>query len=227
MPRGQTMARRVGFSGNSIGLLFLPLLIGCDIAAPHTRHPLGVWNTVPSSIQVPITIERLAILYPKTYNRIVMDAYARLEGAAFQLKEERPRLRIVDRFHLPTIMDEQRLQLGGTVSEQTAISVGRLLGVDSVLLFNIEGPTVRDHTIARFTGDLAPFTLTSKIIRVESAEVVFHNVVTSRVETFGGWMPPVFSDSHMPPVVRAAVDRGVAQTIADLRHAFRVRVEER
>lgn len=219
------MARRVCFSGNSIGLLFLPLLIGCEIAAPQTRPLLGVWKTVPASIQVPITIERLAILYPKSYNRLLMDAYARLEGAAFQLKEQRPRLRIVDRFHLSTILDEQRFQLGGSVSEQTAISLGRLLGVDSVLLFSIEGPTVRDHTIARFTGDLPPFTLTSKIIRVESAEVVFHNVVTSRVEAFGGWMPPVFSESHMPPVVRAAVDRGVAQTIADLRHAFRSHIE--
>ena len=117
------------------------------------------------------------MLYPKTYSRELLDAYARLEGAVFQLKEQRPFLRIVDRFDLPTLRGEQRFQLGGAVSDESAIRLGRLLGVDSVLFFRIEGPNFRDQVFAKFYGDLPPF--------------------------------------------RAALDRGVVQTIADLSNAFR------
>jgi len=215
------MARRWGVSINSIGLFLLPLLVACQTVPPHATPASTVRKTVPSSLQVPLHVERLAILYPKTYNRELMDAYSRLEGAAFQLKEQRPFLRIVDRFDLPTIRGEQRLQLGGAVSDESAVRLGRLLGVDSVLFFRIEGPTLKDQVFARDHGDLPPFTVTSKIILVESAEVVFYNVVTSRVEAFRGLTPFFSREFHVQPQVRAALDRGLAQTIADLSHAFR------
>lgn len=215
------MAGRLGISGNSIGLLLLPLMVACQTAPPTTTSAFLVRKTVPSSLQVPLNVERLAVLYPKTYSRELLDAYARLEGAAFQLKEQRPFLRIVDRFDLPTLRGEQRFQLGGAVSDESAIRLGRLLGVDSVLFFRIEGPNFRDQVFAKFHGDLPPFTVTSKIILVESAEVVFHNVVTSPVERFNGPTPFFYSDFRVEPQVRAALDRGVVQTIADLSHAFR------
>jgi hypothetical protein len=44
------------------------------------------------------------------------------------------------------------------VSEQTAIRLGRVLGVDSVLLYRIQGATPRDNMLARFYGALPPFT---------------------------------------------------------------------
>ncbi|MGH7429227.1 MAG: hypothetical protein ACREJ4_12870 [Candidatus Methylomirabilaceae bacterium] len=213
--------RRLGVSGNAIGLFLLPLVVACQTAPLHTTSSSLVRKTVPSSLQVPLNVERLAVLYPKTYSRELLDAYARLEGAAFQLKEQRPFLRIVDRFDLPTLRGEQRFQLGGAVSDESAIRLGRLLGVDSVLFFRIEGPNFRDQVFARFHGDLPPFTVTSKIILVESAEVVFHNVVTSPVERFNGPRSFFYSDFRVEPQVRAALDRGVVQTIADLSHAFR------
>jgi len=215
------MARRWGVSINSIGLFLLPLLVACQTAPLHTTSASLVRNTIHSSLQIPLNVERLAVLYPKTYSRELLDAYARLEGAAFQLKEQRPFLRIVDRFDLPTLRGEQRFQLGGAVSDESAIRLGRLLGVDSVLFFRIEGPNFRDQVFAKFHGDLPPFTVTSKIILVESAEVVFHNVVTSPVERFKGPTAFFYSDFRVEPQVRAALDRGVVQTIADLSHAFR------
>ncbi len=215
------MARRLGVSSNSIGLFLLPLVVACQAAPLHTTSASPVRKTIHASLQVPLNVERLAVLYPKTYSRELLDAYARLEGAVFQLKEQRPFLRIVDRFDLPTLRGEQRFQLGGAVSDESAIRLGRLLGVDSVLFFRIEGPNFRDQVFAKFHGDLPPFTVTSKIILVESAEVVFHNVVTSPVERFRGPTSFFYSDFRVEPQVRAALDRGVVQTIADLSHAFR------
>jgi hypothetical protein len=214
------VARRFGVSGNSIGLFLLLLVVACQTAPPATSVSL-VRKTIHSSLQIPLNVERLAVLYPKTYSRELLDAYARLEGAVFQLKEQRPFLRIVDRFDLPTLRGEQRFQLGGAVSDESAIRLGRLLGVDSVLFFRIEGPNFRDQVFAKFHGDLPPFTVMSKIILVESAEVVFHNVVTSPVERSRGPTPFFYSDLRVEPQVRAALDRGVVQTIADLSHAFR------
>lgn len=194
-------------------LLLGSSLLGCQSALPQRAPTSHVWKTVPPSLQVPPTIERLAVLYPKTYMRELMEAYARLEGAAFQLKEQRPLLRIIERSSLQAILDEQRLQFGGGVSEETAIRLGRLLGVDSILLYRIDSPTVRDRLFARLRNEVPPVLVTSKIIMVETAEVVFHNVVSSPVEQNDG---DVFQ-----PHIRAALDRGVAQTIADLWHAFR------
>jgi len=143
-----------------------------------------------------------------------MDAYAQLAGATIQFKASRPWLRIVERFDLPIIHSEQRFQLSGAVSDETVLGVGRLLGVDSVLLYQIEGPNVRDRILAKMYGELPPFTVTSKVIRVESAEVVYHNVVTVPVMHDN-------SDNFLQPLSQVALDRGIAQTIADLQHAFR------
>jgi hypothetical protein len=90
----------------------------------------------------------------------------------------------------------------------------------SVLIYLIEGPTLRDRLFARRHRDLPPVTVTSKIIRVESGEVVYHNVVTARVdETEGsGWSLSDHVDYQ--GWSREALDRGVMQTVHDLRRAF-------
>ena len=127
----------------------------------------------------------------------------------------------MERFNLPSILGEQRLQMGGVVSDETAIRIGRLLGVDSVLIYRIEGPTLRDRLFARYRGDLPPFMVMSKIVRVESAEVVFHNVVLTRMDESSDGAARSLAESDMQPLIRAALEHGVAQTIADLWHAFR------
>ncbi len=214
------MILRWGTAHKSVALLLLSALAGCQAAPSAPLRPL-VWQTVPPELRVPINVERLAVLYPKTYNRLAMDAYARLAGTTFRFKEQRPSLRILERFDLSVIQHEQRFQLSGAVSDESALSVGRLMGVDSVLLYRIEEPSVRDRALAKHFGDLPPFTVTSKIIMVESGEVVYHNVVTAPIARAHLPVPHFFSDPEMDHQLRAALDRGVAQTVADLRHAFR------
>ena len=214
------MIRRWGPARKSIALFLLSALAGCQAAPSTPQRPL-VWQTVPPEHRVPIHVERLTVLYPKTYNRLIMDAYGHLAGATFRLKEQRPSLRILERVDLPAIQYEQHFQLSGAVSDESALNVGRLMGVDSVLLYRIEEPSVRDRVHAKLYSDLPPFTVTSKIIMVESGEVVYHNVVTAPIARAHLPVPLFFSDPEMDQYLRAALDRGVAQTVADLRHAFR------
>ena len=128
------MARWRSAAHHSVVLVLLCGIVGCQSGHPRVVAAPTLQNTVPASLQVPATVQRLAVLHPKTSSRELRDAYARLEGAAFLLKEQRPSLRIVDRSYLSQILDEQRFQAGGSVSDDTAIRIGRLLGVDSVLL---------------------------------------------------------------------------------------------
>ena len=105
---------------------------------------------------------------------------------------------------------------------QDAVRVGRLLGVDSVLIYFIQGPTLRDRMFVKNPENVSPVMVTSKIIRVESAEVLFHNVVTAPIVGQGMGAGAVFSrQSSLRPLVREALERAVTQTISDLTHAFR------
>lgn len=213
------MAQYVTVLYPPIGLL-LVFALGCQSTLPPPEPRTSAKGTMVSSIAVPIDVQRLAIVYPQTSNAELRDAYVRLEGATFQLKDQRPSLKIVDRFNLPALLTEHRLQFGGAVSEETAIRLGRLLGVDSVLIYRIEGPTWRDRLLARQHSDLPPVIVMSKIIRVESAEVVFHNVVTARVEDQPEWEWSSSESTDFQRSSRAALERGIAQTVDDLRRAF-------
>jgi hypothetical protein len=202
----------------SAACLILTLLsLSCQNAAPRVSVPSDIVSTVPSAVHLPLSIERVAILYPEASDRRLMSAYLRLEGGTFQLKELRPTLKLVERFDLRPLLDEQRWQLTSAVSDDTAVRVGHLLGVDSVALYRVEGPSVKDRALASVVGGVPPGVIVSKIIKVEDGEVVFLNAVTVPVETASD---KVFlsMDSH----IQAALDRGVTQTIADLRHAFRM-----
>ncbi len=195
------------------------VLVGCETVGPSAdsgpAEPFGgvVW-TVPNDVQ------RLAVFYPRTSNPDFNEAYQRLEGAVFQLKGQRPSLQIVDRFHLPILRSEQQFQYSGSVTDESAVRIGRLLGVDSVVLYAIDGPTLRERMFAGRPGQLRPITVTTKIVRVETAEVVFHNVVTARMAegAHSGWSLSDSIDTHQ--LGREALDRGIRQTVSDLRQAF-------
>jgi hypothetical protein len=213
------MARR-GSAVQMVGILTMAVLMAsCSNVTKQTPPTFG-FRSAPPMLLIPAGVQRMVVLYPRGGSPEWSSAYSRLEGAAFQLKTFRPNLRIIDRSHMPAIVAEQRFQVGGLVSEESAVRIGRMLGVDSVLIYRIDGPTLRDRFWARQHRDLPPVTVTSKIIRVESGEVVYHNVVTARAEeTEGsGWSLSDHVDyqrwSH------EAVDRGVMQTIFDLRRAF-------
>jgi hypothetical protein len=203
------------------GFFFLmaAALAGCQSSplpapSPLPVRPLGPAVTIPSNVQ------RIAVFYPRSSNSDFLAAYQRLEGATFQLKGQRPGLKVVDRFHLLTLITEQRLQGTGVVADDSAVRLGHLLGVDSVLLYSIDGPTLRDRLFARGPSHVRPITVTTKIIRVESAEVVYFNVVTTRMDEESSWDWSLSDKWDYHQLSQAALERGIAQTVFDLQRAF-------
>ena len=195
------------------------LVASCANAAPQTT-PTFDFHSTPPVVPIPADVRHMAVLYPRGGTPERSSAYGRLEGAAFHLKTFRPNLRIIDRSHMSAIVSEQRFQVGGPVSEESAVRIGQMLGVDSVLIYLIDGPTLRDRLFARQHRDLPPVTVTSKIIRVESGEVVYHNVVTARVDETEGSGSSLSDHVDYQRWSREALDRGVMQTVYDLRRAF-------
>jgi hypothetical protein len=206
------MAMPFGIRHLTHAVVLAALLSGCQ--SWHAPAAPDVSNTVPESLRAPQIIQRVVVLYPSASNREVRDAYSHLEAEVFRLKDARPSLRVVDRLHLPAILREQEFQLRGVVSDDTAVRVGRVLGVNAVLLYHVEGPTLRDVVLAKFSGDMPPVVITSKVIIVETAEVAFLNVVTSPIL-------PGAESIQSQSQVRAALNRAIARTAEDLRHAFR------
>ena len=203
------------------GFVFLMAvaLAGCQSSSLPEASPLSV-RTIGPTMAIPDTVQRIAVFYPRSSNPDFLEAYQRLEGAAFQLKGQRPTLKVVDRFHLLTLITEQRLQVTGGVADDSAVRIGHLLGVDSVLLYSIDGPTLRDRLFARGPSQVRPITLTTKIIRVESAEVVYFNVVTAHMDDEARWDWSLSDNWDYHQLSRAALERGIAQTIFDLQRAF-------
>lgn len=202
--------------------LILALLIGlsgCHMRTASTGITSPARSLAPS-ILIPRDVQRIAVLYPKSSSPEVAEAYNRLEGATFQLKVNRPALKIVDRFNLSAVLDEHRFQHTGAVAEDSAIRIGRVLGVDSVLIYRIDGPSVRDRLWARQHSDLPPVTVTSKLIRVESAEVLYHNVVTAPFEDSTEWDWLQSESFDYRRLSRDALERGIVQTVLDLERAF-------
>jgi hypothetical protein len=203
------------------GVVFLMALTlaGCQSSSLPYASPLVV-RTIEPSLTIPVDVQRIAVFYPRSSNSDFLEAYQRLEGATFQLKILRPTLKVVDRVHLLAVITEQHFQVTGAVADDGAVRVGHLLGVDSVLLYSIDGPTLRDRFFARVPSQVRPITVTTKIIRVESGEVVYLNVVTARMEDEGRWDWSPSDNWDYQQLSRAALERGIIQTVSDLQRAF-------
>lgn len=203
------------------GVIFLMGLTvaGCQSSSLPAASSLVV-QTVGQSMSIPGNVQRIAVFYPRSSNPDFLDAYQRLEGATFQLKILRPTLKVVDRLHLLAVITEQRFQVAGSVADESAVRIGHLLGVDSVLLYSIDGPTLRDRLFARLPSQVRPITVTTKIIRVETAEVVYLNVVTARMDDAGHWDWSLSDNLDYQQLSREALDRGIIQTVSDLQRAF-------
>ncbi len=214
--RSEGMGGRVSTGLGALACMAAVVLLGCQghPTTPAIPSPLGPIRAVPGDVQ------RIAVLFPRPSNPDFAEAYQRLENAAFQLRDTRATIRIIDRFNLSILRSEQRFQQAGSVTDESAVRIGGLLGVDSVLLYTIEGPTARERLFASRPSQLRPITVTTKIVRVETAEVVYHNVVTARMDADARWEWALVESMDMQQLGRDALDRGIRQTVLDLHRAF-------
>jgi len=213
------MIRRIFLIGTGAILMLAITLLGCRNVAPPVSQTVTVSSSWPA-LTVPEDVQKIAVFYPQSSIRDDSEAYHRLEGAVFQLKAYRSTLTLVDRFNVPTVLKELRFQTTGAVTEDSAMRVGHLLGVDSVLLYAIEGPTLRDRIMARRLSQVRPITITTKIIRVESAEVVYFDVVIAKMQDYGYGDRWMFDNLDYDQLSREALERSIKQTVVDLQRAF-------
>jgi len=178
-------------------------------------------NLVVIGLPVPEHVRRLAVWYPSTSERDEAYGYSRLEQAAFELKRQRSWIKILDRRNMKPLTDEQRFQLSGRVEDDSAVRIGRWLGADSMVVFRIDVPTWRERLLARFYQKMPPLVISSKIISVESGEVLYHDIVTTLpVPPSGDWSDYA-SDYELQPALRSALDRALSVAIVHLNQSFR------
>ncbi len=200
-----------------IGLWSQP---GCRSTPPVVTNQ-AVIDTAMMSERVPQNVRRLAVWYPRTFEQDMTYGYSRLEQATFQLKKQRSWMKIVERRDIGQLTDEQRWQLSGRVSDDSVVRIGRWLGADSMVLFRIEGPTMRERMLARFYGKMPPFVVSSKIISVESGEVLYHDIVTAMAVPESGEWDDYASDYELQPAMHAALDHALSIAIVHLNQSFR------
>lgn len=89
------------------------------------------------------------------------------------------RFRIVERSRLKSIMNEQNLQTADMIDEDTAVKVGRMLGVHAVIVgcvsqYDMDKTTVYVHVIPIVSKDYK-VGATLRLIDVSNGEIVYAN----------------------------------------------------
>lgn len=212
--------RHIVTGATAVAILAACLLTACR-STPTTNVQEASDHSMANLARVPSHVTRVAVWYPRTVERDVAYGYMKLEHATFQIKQHRPWIRIVERRAIETVIDEQRLQVSGRVADDSAISIGKWLGADSLVLFQIQRPSWRDRVWARMDEQMAPVVVTSKIISVETGEVLYHDIVRVLPVSPRGTWDGYGSDAELQPVLRASLDQAVSRATAHLAHAFR------
>jgi len=212
------------FAINRLAVLTTFLVVNLFIqvacrAAPRTNDVKST-TSLSSVASIPVTVNRLAIWFPRTSEKEVAYGYARLTQAVFQGKKHRPWLKILERRDIGVVRNELDLQLSALVSDETAMSIGRWLGADSVALFQIESPSWRDRIFARMYEFMPPITVLSKVLSVESGEILYHDIVTSHpVPPLGHW-EDYRSDSDVQVGLKPALDQALRIAVERLEQSF-------
>jgi len=200
-----------------IGLLAAP---GCRPVPIADRGEVRLMRT-PHPDPLPQYVRRLAVLYPREADRDQAYAYARLEHALLRVKQRRPWVRVLDRRHLTAVTDEQRLQLSGRVTDDSAVQIGKLIGADSIVLFRIDGPGWRERLLARMHGAMPPIVVSSTIVHVESGEILYHDVIVRTPLPGPQAWEDYGSDYELQPLLQASLELSLSEAIANLDEAFR------
>ena len=194
----------------------LLLLLGL-VSACSTDPPVRLYDDLSLVPKLGIRPLRIAVLFPPTKDPTLVYTYARLETMTDHLLREAMGSRIVDRRDLTSIHTEQGWQYAAPASEETSVRLGRLSGADTLVLYRILSPTLRERLFAP-EGALSSVTIIGKVIRVETGEVVWNHLVSVNVRPPDRWQGAGFG---LDTTVRQALEHGVNAMEAALTHAVR------
>lgn len=107
-----------------------------------------------------------------------------VETSAFELKKFLPRLEIVERTRIDAAIRELMFQASGRVRDDNFLGVGRMLGADHLLLYDVTATSDAELVdIAKGGANTHNIRAVSygKVIRVESGTVIFQQMAEQRV----------------------------------------------
>ena len=162
---------------------------------------------------------RAAVLIPPTTDPALAYAYARLETMTSHLLRDTLGSLVVERGELTSVREEQRWQYTEPAAESTTAKLGRLSGADTLIMYRILGPTLRERLFAS-EGTVAPVTIIGKVVRVETGEVVWNHLVSVDVNPLDRWRG---AGIGFDPGMRQALDHGVKAMEAALTYAVHCR----
>jgi hypothetical protein len=90
-----------------------------------------------------------------------------------------------------------------------------------MVLFRIDVPTWRERLLARFYQKMPPLVVSSKIVSVETGEVLYHDVVSVMPVPASGEWSDYASDFELQPALHSALDHALSVAIAHLNQSFR------
>lgn len=202
------MAKRLG-----IGLL-LCLLAGLGACAGEPRQAAP-----PHVPAAPLGAQpaRVAILVPRPPDHTLAGTYAKLESRTATLFQTVLGSQVVERADLPSVLTEQSWQYTHAVSEQSLVSVGKLVGADALVLYRIVTPDLAERIFAEAGDELSPVTVLAKVVGVETGVVLWAHEVTEPVRSAGRHLS---REGGYDPGVGQALDRGVDEMLAALAEAI-------
>ena len=103
------------------------------------------------------------------------------EASAFDLKKSLPRLEIVERTRIDAAIQELMFQASGSVRDDNFLSVGRMLGADHLLIYEVTANSDEElEALRAVTGDVRAVA-NGKVIRVETGTVIFQQMIGQSV----------------------------------------------
>jgi len=118
-----------------------------------------------------VTYKRIAILPFETDSFLSTIGYQLADEILVNLLEKAPQLEIVERARIDALIQEQRLARGGFLSLESAIRVGRLLGVQAVVTGSV--------TVS--IGDIQPTSLHPQRVANGVATIRFIDTETGKI----------------------------------------------
>lgn len=143
---------------------------------------------MPPPIQAPVT--RLAVVplaEPANGKVAVL-----LDSVLSFIRTRHPQIVLVER-DLRPVLDELHLQYSGRVDDETAVRVGRLAGVDTILVYRID-PLPAEET---GSASIIEVPFETRLVQVESGHVLFRQTATATVTLPRGSTPdPEYARRH-------------------------------
>ena len=142
----------------------------------------GITFETETSRLIPITLRngtKIALLHD---DKDDADKYARilLEHAIFGIKAVHPSIVVVERRSIDDILEEFKFQSRGLVRDQELARIGHFLGLDYVVVFDTNHGDLNEMYGLGNQIDTWEVLVPLKIIEVNTAEVVFSCISTTR-----------------------------------------------